>query len=109
MTAIRLETDEPGMLQARLNEVGLIAEPLETKGFAEVHMLLVALGGGAGLATTITALGTALKLYFEERTEIKKASTIKLKTKDIDLEITGGNIDETMARLEATLRSASSR
>ena len=69
---------------------------------ADAQVLVIALGGGAGIATIISSLGNALKAYFEGRAELARAEKVKICIGELSLEASAKDLDQVMLEINKT-------
>lgn len=97
---VRIETEsDRDILLACLNEQNV--EYFEPKG--DVATIIVALGGGIGMAAIMRSVAAAIREYFKGRTKLAQAQTRKLK-----ITISGKTVEVTASnagRVESQLLS----
>ncbi|WP_349958055.1 hypothetical protein [Rhizobium sp. ZPR3] len=103
MTTIKFEAQEGTDLHDRLSEQGINAVVIEAKGVAELSTLLVAVGGGAGIAAIVKQIAAAIRSYFQGRAELEKARRVKLSVGNVKIEVASDDVDTAMETLREAL------
>jgi hypothetical protein len=103
MRTIKVTADSWEDLETLLSAQGVAAQRFETKGMAEMQMLLIAVGGGTGVAAILTGIGQAIKLYFQGKAEVEGKRAIEITVNGKVIKITGGNVEDLLRHLQAIL------
>ena len=91
-------------LSRLLRDNGVNAVAAERKGGAEISMILVAVGGGAGLGAVLAGLGNAFKAYFEGLAEIEKHSSLEISYGDTTIVVKGRNVEAALEQIKSLLK-----
>jgi hypothetical protein len=103
---ITLKASNGVALQENLANHGISSKLYQQKSISEVQMLVVALGGGVGIAAMIKALGDALKSYFEGASELEKARAVIVSAGGISITATPNTIGDVLRSLPQLLDSS---
>jgi hypothetical protein len=108
MATLRLTTADAPALQQALRDRGVESTRLQIKSISDLQVLVVALGGGAGIAVMIQAIGSALMSYFEGRSKLESAKSVEISVGDITIKATSATIGDVLDRLRDLLSKHSS-
>lgn len=98
---LKVSSDEPLQFERSLEANGLSSQIVRQKSISELQTIFLSIGGGAGLATILHALGQSVKNFYEGWGAAGKdrKNTLKFKLGDLELECTADNIDAVMEKL----------
>ena len=106
MSYVSLLADDAPSLEQRLLENHVAVSRPESKGMAETQMILVALGGGTGVAAIIAAIGSAIRKYFEGKAALEANRKVIVKYGKVEVQVTGSNLEPTLATALAAIADA---
>ena len=101
METITLTAVDPEALQNELVAAGLKQSIVRTRSGIDPQTIILALGGGVGLAEIIKSVGVALKSYYDGRTSLARAEkdAVTIAAKGLSLECTGANVQSIVQRI----------
>ncbi len=107
---LHILADDLAQMHRSLAGAGLEERLVRTRSAAEIGSILLALGGGTGIAAILGSVGSALKDYFQAHGEHpgQHKDTLKLKYGDLELECMAENVDavvDTVLRLMAKAKT----
>ena len=105
MLTIKFEASDGLSLKDHLVAQGLAATIIESKGISDVSTILVALGGGAGIALIIEQVGTALNSYFLGRAKLETARRVTFTVGKVKIDVSADNVDAAVEALRISLTS----
>ncbi len=106
---LNIETPDPERLEGELRSAGLDVEIFRARSGGDVANLILAVGGGVGIAKIVMALGHALRAYFAGRAELAQAEkdSISIRIGETHVECSSDNLSEVLATLEGVTREDS--
>jgi hypothetical protein len=107
MDTIMIVADDPQAMQERLAQEGLEESIVRRRSGFDPHAIVLALGGGVGIATVVKSIDLAIKSYFAGRAALAhaKKETIRITVRDQSLECTAVDVESVLHRLLGGLSS----
>jgi hypothetical protein len=101
MDIVSFELVDPKKMYESLVASGLEQNIVRRRSAIDPQTIILALGGGVGIAAIVQSIGSAIKSYFEGHARSVQAEkeTIKIHTEGLSLECTAANVDAALGRL----------
>lgn len=106
---ILLISPDAAELAALLGEQGVGSQAPEQKGAEELSMILIAIGGGVGIAKLVQALGDVVRKYFAGAAERDRSKKIELHFRGHKVTLTGMDHEEAFKIVKALLNKIPQR
>lgn len=100
---LTITADDSQEAKNLLERHGLEVAALEQKGAIEVQMILVAIGGGTGVAAILHSLGRVVEAYFAGRSDLESRRSITFAKGQTRITIRGGNFVPALQELALLL------